>query len=141
MAKLVVANWKMEKTYRESVAWVEAYKPLLVSCDGRVELALCPSYTSLSTIGALLHDTGIKLGAQNCSEHERGPFTGDVSALSLKELGCTYCIVGHSERRLYHGETDMMIAQKAVILVRSGIIPIVCIGESGQGQTDPGTAA
>lgn len=132
MDKLIVANWKMEKTYSESVAWVKKYKSFLVSLDS---LVLCPSYTALSSLEMMLRDTRIQLGAQDCSAHERGPFTADVSVLSLKELGCAYCIVGHSERRHYYNETSMIVAQKAALLVQHGIGPIICVGESASERT------
>ena len=131
MNKLLIANWKMQLTHNEALSWLRDHLPELekaLSARGN-KLVICPSYTELSIL-ANLSSTAISWGAQNCSLHERGAYTGDVSALSLKELGCTYVLVGHSERRRYHNETDVQVAQKAALLIKHGIEPLICIGET-----------
>lgn len=130
MKKHLIANWKMEKTHTESLDWVTAYAHELdkLVTQNNLSLILCPSFTSLSQIASLLKDTAITVGAQECSAFERGPHTGQVSVLSLQEIGCTHCIIGHSEQRYY--QTDEVIAQKAELLLRHSISPIICVGES-----------
>jgi triosephosphate isomerase (TIM) len=142
MKQLIIANWKMEKSYNEAVAWTEAAVPELVNVLNHrpVQLVLCPSFDALAAIGKLLGSATpqdiLALGAQDCSAHERGAYTGQVAARSLKEVGCTYGIVGHSERRKYQGETSALVAQKAAALLQHGITPIICVGEPGQEHAD-----
>ncbi len=96
------------------------------------KLILCPSFESLASIINILKSTRISIGAQNCSQHKEGAYTGEVSAQSLAEIGCQYCIVGHSERRQYFGETNEMVAEKVAQLHEYNIQPIICIGETKQ---------
>lgn len=129
---LIVANWKMNLPHDESIAFVTNHYSQLSSLaeNSTSTLVLCPSFTALYPIGTILKETSIKLGAQDCSNHLRGAFTGQISAQSLKSLGCSYCIVGHSDRRRFNGETSTVITQKAAHLVAHGIMPIICIGEN-----------
>jgi triosephosphate isomerase (TIM) len=100
-----------------------------------VTLVLCPSYIAIAPLyKSLQADSALRLGAQNCAAYDQGAYTGEVDALSLKQAGCTYCIVGHSERRTLYGETNQMVADKVVQLYKAGIIPIVCIGETKEEQ-------
>jgi triosephosphate isomerase (TIM) len=141
MNKILIANWKMQKTYSESMTWVNENAHELDALVNKYKnkLVLCPSFLPIDQIRNILANTTINLGAQDCSAYERGAFTGEVSVLSLKEIGCTYCIVGHSDRRQFHGETDDLVAQKAALLLTHGITPIVCVGESSRARQDKQT--
>lgn len=95
-----------------------------------VELAVCPPATLAGTVGAALKGSAIGLGGQDCHAEKSGAFTGDVSAEMWADIGAKYVIVGHSERRQYHAETDAVVAAKASAVLRAGLTPIICIGES-----------
>ncbi|MFM8338556.1 MAG: triose-phosphate isomerase [Fluviibacter sp.] len=135
---LVVGNWKMNGAFETNRALIEA---LLASLGHKTlpEIGVCPPFPYLPQIGALLAETPIGWGAQTVSEHRAGAYTGQVSASMLQDLGCRYVIVGHSERRQYCGETDEQVAAQAMAALDSGLVPIICVGESaGQeasGQT------
>lgn len=131
---LVVANWKMNFSHDESLAFVANHYSDFCNLTSMTKstTVLCPLFTTLYPLQAILKDSQILIGAQDCSSHTKGAFTGQVSAQSLKSLGCSYCIVGHSERRKHNGETNAIIAQKALLLVDQGITPIICVGENSQ---------
>lgn len=131
---LIVANWKMNFSHEEALLFVtQHYNNLcMLASTEKTKLILCPSFTALYPLYNVLKDTAIKLGAQDCSNHAKGPFTGQISAQCLKSLGCSYCVVGHSDRRKYNGETSHVVAQKASLLFTQGITPIICIGENSQ---------
>jgi len=95
-----------------------------------VEVALFPPFTMLDTVALRLQSAGIGLGAQDCSAEAEGAFTGDISAGMLKDAGCKYVIVGHSERRMLHGETDELVKRKAQAAMKAGLVPVICVGES-----------
>src|SRR4051812_22115750 len=97
---------------------------------GTVEVAVCPPYPYLEQVSALLAGTPITLGAQSISEHARGAYTGEVSAAMIKEFGCRYVIVGHSERRQLYGESDAQVAAKVGAVQDAGLTPILCVGET-----------
>lgn len=126
---LMAANWKMHKTVGEAVSFIEAFLPLVRGVDG-VEIVLAPPFTALDRTGDALAGSGVALAAQDCHAEHFGAFTGEISATMLEDVGCTYAIVGHSERRTLCGETDAEVAGKAATLLRHGIRPIVCVGES-----------
>jgi triosephosphate isomerase len=126
---ILAANWKMHKTVGEALAFVEAFLPFVQDVDS-VEIVLAPPFTALEPVARALGGTELKLAAQNVAAHEEGAFTGEVAPRMLADLGCTYTIVGHSERRHLHGETDSLIARKAELLLVHGISPIVCVGET-----------
>lgn len=126
---LVAANWKMFKTVGEAASFVEAFKPQATALAG-VEVAICPPFTVLATVGRLLLGGPIALGAQNMFHEPQGAFTGEVSPVMLRDLGVRYVILGHSERRQYFGETDGLIVQKVQAAFRHGLTPILCVGES-----------
>ena len=129
MRKAIVAgNWKMHKTASEAVELVAALKPLLAGVE--VETAVCPPFTSLQAVHAALEGSAIGLGAQNMHWEGEGAFTGEVSAEMILAAGCTYVILGHSERRQYGGETDEMVNRKLVRALAAGLRPIVCAGET-----------
>ena len=132
---IVLANWKMELTHHQSLAWLNKHYTALVTVlrqNTPVTLVLCPSFTCLEQFNKITHKTVIKIGAQDCSYALSGAYTADTSPQTLQELGCTYCIVGHSERRRYYHETDAHIAQKVKLLIEHSITPVVCIGETEQ---------
>lgn len=123
MGKFVVGNWKMNGRLAANEALLAGLQPV-----AGVEIALCVPFPYLAQVAAL--SSGLSLGAQNVSEHDDGAFTGEVSAQMLADLGCQYVIVGHSERRQSHGETDAVIGRKAKAALAAGLVPIVCVGET-----------
>lgn len=129
---LFVANWKMELSINQSINYcqdnLEGFIDLGRSLGHKI--VLCPTLPALGFIMVVIENTPIILGAQNCSEFASGPYTGQVSASSLAELGCQYCIIGHSEQRRYCHQTDETVARKARMLLMAGINPIICIGEA-----------
>ena len=129
---LFVANWKLNKSFGQSLDFCTTHKDALKSLSAQqdVELVLCPSFPALFSVNELLQDTMVHIGAQTCSAHESGAYTGQVSAQSSKEVGCNYCIVGHSEQREFAGVTDQDVAAAAKNLCDLEIEPIICIGES-----------
>ena len=128
--KLVVGNWKMNGDLGGNAALVAA----LVasgSDQGRFcRVALCVPFPYLSQVAIALEGSAIELGSQDVSEYERGAYTGEVSTGMLRDFGCRYAIVGHSERRTWFGDTDERVASKAQRALDAGITPIVCIGET-----------
>jgi len=94
------------------------------------EIVLCPPFTALSSVKEVLEDSPIKLGAQNMHWEVRGAYTGEVSPMMLKDVGCTYVILGHSERRQYFGETNSIVKKKVRTAFSTGLVPIVCVGET-----------
>ena len=100
--------------------------------EAKCDFAVCPPHVHIPMVGWRLKDQKIiALGAQDCSDHDDGAYTGDVSAHMLKDIGCAFVILGHSERRLYHGENDLLIASKAAKAHQHGLITIICVGETG----------
>ncbi len=132
MRYIYVANWKMNLSFNQSITFCTDNKDALQQLTSSTDIILCPSFDAIAPISNLLKNTGIIIGAQNCSEHATGAYTGEVSAISLAEIGVTYCIVGHSERRMYYGETTEQIIKKTYLLYATNIIPIICIGETHQ---------
>ena len=126
--KLVAGNWKMNGL-RTALLEVES---MIAGARalGRVDLAICPPATLASQVGDVLQGSPIGLGGQDCHAKANGAFTGDVSAEMWADLGARFVIVGHSERRQHHGETDAIVAAKAAAVCRAGLIPIICVGES-----------
>lgn len=126
--KLIAGNWKMNGSLAANEALVKGLLNGLnvPSC----QVALCVPSPYLAQLQLMLAGSAIDLGAQDMSQHEAGAFTGEISAAMLKEFGVRYCIVGHSERRQYHGETDAVVAAKTQRALACGITPIVCVGES-----------
>ncbi len=126
--KLIAGNWKMNGGIAANDALVRAVTAGLAGATCTV--AVCVPAPFLAQLQMLRHGTVLELGAQDVSAHEHGAFTGEVSAAMLKEFGVRYAIVGHSERRQYHGETDALVADKARAALAHGITPIVCVGET-----------
>ncbi|HBZ54291.1 MAG TPA: triose-phosphate isomerase [Syntrophobacteraceae bacterium] len=128
---LVAANWKMYKTIAEARRFVEELQAQVGPCVDR-EVVIAPPFTALPAIARTLRTNGFALAAQNCHWEEQGAFTGEVSVGMLRDVGCLYVIVGHSERRNLFGETDSMIQKKVDAVYRHGLTPILCIGETLQ---------
>jgi triosephosphate isomerase (TIM) len=126
--KLIAGNWKMNGSFAANEALVRAILPGLAS--GGCTVAVCVPAPYLAQVHLLRTMTDLELGAQDVSVHDQGAFTGEVSAAMLKEFLVRYVIVGHSERRQYHGETDALVADKAKAALAAGITPIVCVGET-----------
>ena len=134
---LVVGNWKLNgsrSANAQLLAAVLQARPF--GCDA----AVCVPFPYLPETAVTLAGSDLRWGAQDCSAHDSGAYTGEVSAAMLAEFGCRYAIVGHSERRALHGETDQLVADKARAALAHGITPIVCVGETREqreaGQTD-----
>lgn len=126
--KLIAGNWKMNGSLSANESLVKALLAGVTS--SACQVALCVPSVYLAQTQALLAGSGIDLGAQDVSQHASGAFTGEVSSAMLKEFAVRYCIVGHSERRQYHFETDTVVAEKTQRALASGITPIVCVGET-----------
>jgi triosephosphate isomerase len=125
----IAGNWKMHKTVPETIELTAGI--VKASSDlSEAEIVLAPPFTALSEAAKILDKRAVRLAAQNIHWEDKGAFTGEVSAPMLKDAGCRYVIIGHSERRQYFGETDAWVNRKIKAALKSGIIPIVCIGES-----------
>ena len=131
MRKLIAGNWKMNGLRAEGLALARALVARAAAGDPPdCALAVCPPATLLIPVGDTLRGSGIKLGAQDCHSEMKGAHTGDISALMLKDAGCAYVIVGHSERRAEHAESDAVVRAKASAAHAAGLVPILCIGET-----------
>ncbi len=126
---LVAGNWKMNGSNAANAELVDGILAGLPSGDS-VELLVCPSFPYLGTIAEKVRGTALKLGAQNVSEHDSGAFTGETAASMLKDVGCEYVIVGHSERRALMGENSEIVAVKFQAAMDCGLRPVLCIGET-----------
>ncbi|MHB9094191.1 MAG: triose-phosphate isomerase [Eubacteriales bacterium] len=125
---IIAGNWKMYKTVEEAIALVSELSTLLDGCTG-VEAIVCPPFTALGAVIEAAEGTNITVGAQNMHWEAQGAFTGEVSPVMLKEMGCKYVILGHSERRQYFGESDKNVNKKVKAAFEYGLLPIVCVGE------------
>ncbi|MBS3998759.1 MAG: triose-phosphate isomerase [Hydrogenophaga sp.] len=130
MKKLIAGNWKMNGSLAANESLLKAMLEGLGAAAPAADVALCAPAPYLAQLQALLQGGPIAWGSQDVSAHEQGAYTGEVSAAMLKDFGCRYAIVGHSERRQYHGETDAVVATKAQRALSMGITPIVCVGET-----------
>jgi triosephosphate isomerase len=126
---VIAGNWKMFKTAPEAISLATELVSLTANAAGR-EIVICPPFTALHAVRPLIEGTSIKLGAQNFHWEAQGAYTGEISAAMLKDAGCEYAIIGHSERRQYFGETDSTVNLKVKAALQAGLIPIVCVGES-----------
>ena len=130
MRKPVIAgNWKLFKTIAEAVAMVNELKPLVAAAQG-VEIVVAPVFTALSRVSDAIAGSNVGLAAQDCYWEEEGAFTGEVAPKLLKDAGCGYVIIGHSERRQYFGETDETVNRKTRAAIAAGLTAIVCVGET-----------
>lgn len=127
---LVVANWKMALTLRESEQFIRDAGAALDASAKNVAIILCPSFPAIAPVRDLLGQSNVGLGAQDLSWELSGAYTGEVSGEQLKELGCQYVIVGHSERRSHLQESDAMVRSKLHTALQVGLTPILCVGET-----------
>jgi len=128
---IIAGNWKMNKLTSEALEFAREVKKKVGTIADR-EIVLCPPFTVLSSVKEVIKDSSIELGAQNMHWEVRGAYTGEVSPIMLKDIGCNYVILGHSERRQYFGETNEIVNKKTRTAFSTGLIPIVCVGETLQ---------
>ena len=126
---ILVANWKMNKTIREAIDYAHRLKELLSRYDG-VEVILASPFTTLRSLDEVLRGSRISLAAQNIHWEDSGPYTGEISALQVREAGCRYVLIGHSERRQHFGEGYDQVNRKIHAAIRSQLYPVVCLGET-----------
>ncbi len=139
MRDLIAGNWKMNGSLASAKALTEGLAAKAGTAS-KVDIALCPPSPLIPLVNAAIAGSALALGAQDCHANEKGAHTGDVSALLLKDIGCRYVIVGHSERRADHGETDAVVKAKAAAALKAGLMPIVCVGET-EAQRERGETA
>lgn len=125
---IIAGNWKMNKTASEAAALVKGLKDKLKDIRD-IDIIVCPPFTSLGEVAKIVQGTNIHLGAQNVYWEDSGAYTGELSCPMLKEIGCKYVIIGHSERRSYFGETNENVNKKLKAAFRYNLTPIVCVGE------------
>lgn len=130
MKKFIVANWKMCGRVESSKIW--AQKIIARQIPAEREVVVCPPTALLSILKDALGESAVKLGGQDCHAKDEGAYTGETSAQLLKDLGCEYVIVGHSERRSYQMENNEIVRAKAICAIKTGLIPVICIGETGK---------
>ena len=126
---IIAGNWKMHLTIEEAVRFVTQLKGTVSGMEG-IEVVVCPPFTALSTVAKGLAGSSIRLGAQDVFWELQGAFTGEVSPAMLRDAGCQYVIIGHSERRTQFGETDAIVHRKLLAALQAGLRPIVCVGET-----------
>lgn len=127
--KIIAGNWKMNKTLAEAKDLLTTIEHQLITPISAT-VVLIPPFPFLATLQASVLNQAICLGAQDCSAHAQGAYTGEVSAAALKSVGCSYVLVGHSERRLYHSETEGVLIEKTKQALQAGLHVILCVGES-----------
>ncbi|MBN2057297.1 MAG: triose-phosphate isomerase [Candidatus Saganbacteria bacterium] len=125
---IIAGNWKMFKTEAEAVDFVKKVKPLVKDVKDKT-MIICPTFPALSKTADELQGSNVALGAQNIFWEDEGAFTGEISGPMLKAVGCTYVIIGHSERRQYFGETDETVNKRIRAALKHKLSPIVCVGE------------
>lgn len=131
---LMAGNWKMNMDHLEAIHLVQGLNQELEDANfdwSKTDVAVIPPFTDIRSVQTVVEgdDMKIKYGAQDISVHENGAYTGEVSADMLKKLGCTFVVVGHSERRQYHNESDALVGEKARVALANGMLPIICCGE------------
>ena len=129
---LIAGNWKMHNSHFEAIALVQKLAFTLNRKDFEAaEVAVFPPFTALRSVQTLISADKLRItyGAQDVSAHDKGAYTGEVSAPMLAKLGCTYALAGHSERRQYHHEDDALVNAKARAALRAGVTPLICVGE------------
>jgi triosephosphate isomerase len=127
--KFIAGNWKMNTTRAETVSLIETLMQKTAGIE-RTGMMVAPPFTNLQAASELLQNSKIKLGAQDLFWEEKGAYTGEISGFMLKDLGCSYVIIGHSERRQYFRESNLDVNKKIGAALRHGLFPIVCVGES-----------
>ena len=127
--KIIAGNWKMNGTVDEAVGLADGLKLIIAELNS-LDVVVCPPFTALFPVTGALEGSGIETGAQNLYHEKEGAFTGEVSPVMLRDLGCTYVIIGHSERRTLFGETDGSVQLKVRAALDHGLKPILCVGET-----------
>mgnify|MGYP002779722342 CR=1 FL=1 len=130
LTPLIAGNWKMNKLPSEAETWATNFKDALTHLDVEAEILICAPFTHLAGLRTVFMDSPVAVGSQDVSQHSEGAYTGEVSAAMLKDIGVTYAIIGHSERRDYHFESDALINAKVKKTLETGLRPILCVGES-----------
>lgn len=126
---IVAGNWKMNTTLDEGVELANNVNTLLKDKKAKCDVIVCVPFTHLTSVNAVLEPELVKLGAENCSEHVKGAYTGEVSASMVKSTGAEYVILGHSERRQYFGENNEQLLAKTKLALENGLKPVFCVGE------------
>jgi triosephosphate isomerase len=127
----IAGNWKMHKTIQETVDFCQGLKQEIATLQGeRVEMAIAPPFIALNAAVRALEGAPVSVAGQDVFWEERGAYTGEVAPRMLKDAGCRFCIIGHSERRQYFQETDDWVNKKAAALMKEDLVPILCLGES-----------
>ena len=130
MRKNVVAgNWKMNTTLQEGVKLATEVNEALKNVDAKCDVVICVPFTHLASVNAVIDPAKLGLGAENCADHVKGAYTGEISAPMVASTGATYVILGHSERRQYYGETSETLKEKVNLVLANNLTPIFCIGE------------
>jgi len=141
---LMAGNWKMNLNHLEAIAFVQKLAYTLSDADYEsAEVAVLPPYTDIRSVQTLVDGDRLRIayGAQDLSPHDAGAYTGDIAGPMLAKLGCTYVVIGHSERREYHGETDEVVNDKVRAACRNGLVPILCVGERLEVRREGGQVA
>ena len=143
---LIAGNWKMNLDHLQSIALIQKLSWTLKDADhdfGKVEVAVFPPFTDLRTAQTLIdaEKFELSLGAQDLSAHDSGAYTGDISGIFLSKLNCKYVLVGHSERRQYHSESDVVVQAKVAAAFKHNLIPIICVGETLEELESEGQSA
>ena len=128
--KIVAGNWKMTTTVPEGVELAKAVVEKSAQLPENVGLIVAPPFTHLASVASVLKGSKVQLSAQNCADHEKGAYTGEVSVSMLASVGCQWTILGHSERRQYYGETDEKLVEKVKLALAGGLGVILCVGEN-----------
>jgi triosephosphate isomerase len=127
---VIAGNWKMHKTIAEALGLVEELKERLAGVSSKADVVVAPPFTALASVVRALEGAPVRVAAQNCYWEQSGAFTGEISPPMLKELGCSFVIVGHSERRQLFGETDETVNRRARAALDSRLLAIICVGET-----------
>jgi triosephosphate isomerase (TIM) len=128
--RLISGNWKMNGLLSDGLGLARGLAERAGASRLEAELLVCPPATLIAPVSEAIRGSGVELGGQDCHTDPSGAHTGDISAEMLADLGCRYVIVGHSERRANHGESDILVRRKAEAALRAGLVPIVCVGET-----------
>ena len=128
--KIVAGNWKMNTTVPEGVELAKSVVEKSAQLPENVGLIVAPPFTHLASVASVLKGSKVQLSAQNCADHEKGAYTGEVSVSMLASVGCQWTILGHSERRQYYGETDEKLVEKVKLALAGGLGVILCVGEN-----------